>query len=299
VTAIDLGSNSIRFLHFCCREREALKACEFVVRTAEGLHESGEISTSAIERICEAIEHAKIYFGSENFPSPIHAVATAAFRLASNQSFALNAIEARTGVRFDVIDAKKEAELTAFAVYEHSRAFTSCEAVYVLDIGGASTEIVYKDKKRITSMSFDMGIVTLGNRFGNHPEHLEAQMQKSVKAIRDFCHKNPAPLLLATAGTPTTVAALKHGLDYARYDKAKINGTMLELRDIDACYEKLMKMDLQTRETVVGTRRGDLIMVGIVMFKVLLKACNFPQTMVIDDGLREGVAHAACAQTEE
>jgi exopolyphosphatase/guanosine-5'-triphosphate,3'-diphosphate pyrophosphatase len=296
LTAIDLGSNTIRFLNYDCTANREINAFEKVVRTAEGMHQSGRIGDEAVARIVEAIREARETVGIEPV---VRATATAAFRMASNADEVLRELAARTGIAFTVIDAEKEAELTAAAVYEAAQKTSPRPAVLILDIGGASTEIIYKNAHATRSRSFDTGIVTSANRFGEDESALVASLAPMLDAIREFVWEREnewgkADLFTATAGTPTTLASIKQGMEYATYDKAKINGTVLSLRDISSVQQTLLKLDETARDRLVGSKRGDLVMCGIVIFKEIFKAVGFFECMVFDDGLREGIAIDAC-----
>jgi exopolyphosphatase/guanosine-5'-triphosphate,3'-diphosphate pyrophosphatase len=53
-------------------------------------------------------------------------------------------------------------------------------------------------------------------------------------------------------------------------------------------------MSFEKRELTVGTGRFDLITAGILIFKQLFDIVKFDSCIVIDDGLREGVALNTC-----
>jgi len=271
---------------------------ERVVRTAEGLHESGRVSDAALERILMAIDEAKAAIGIE---TRVKATATAAFRQAENSREALAYLRDKSGITFEVIDAVREADLSATAVYEAAGKVLPVESLLILDIGGASTEIMYKDPHHSDSLSFDVGIVTSANRFGEDEAALIESLQVMLEQIDAFVsrtiktHGTPSGFA-ATAGTPTTLAAIKNGMDYATYDKARINGTMLSLRDINDTYCTLLKMDADSRDKLVGSKRGDLVMCGVVIFREIFKTIGYESCMVFDDGLREGIAIASCLE---
>jgi exopolyphosphatase/pppGpp-phosphohydrolase len=99
---------------------------------------------------------------------------------------------------------------------------------------------------------------------------------------------------VATAGTPTTVAAMKLGQTYETYNASKINGTSLQINDLDFYLKKLLSMPFEEREITVGTGRSDLIAAGILIYKQLYILLEFENCIVIDDGLREGIALYIC-----
>ena len=99
---------------------------------------------------------------------------------------------------------------------------------------------------------------------------------------------------VATAGTPTTVASFLQGFDYENYDYKKINGTILTTVQIEDALKQLIEMSEEERIRWVGTGRADLIVAGILMFVEIVKIFGFDEVLVIDDGLREGVALSLC-----
>lgn len=156
--AIDLGSNTIRFLAADC-DGKTLWETQFVVRSAENLLQSGVISEAAIERIIAAIAQAR---GEFDFCGhPIAAVTTEAFRRAKNQTRALERIKAATGIEFAVIGPETEARLTAKASAQAAERMGITGASVVLDIGGASSEAIYIDGEVKALISLPIGIVTV------------------------------------------------------------------------------------------------------------------------------------------
>lgn len=109
-----------------------------------------------------------------------------------------------------------------------------------------------------------------------------------------FATRGEINAFVATAGTPTTVAAMKLGQTYATYDAAKINGTSLMADELDFYLVKLLSMPFEEREMTVGTGRSDLIAAGILIFKHIFGLVECDRCIVVDDGLREGVALEGC-----
>ena len=87
---------------------------------------------------------------------------------------------------------------------------------------------------------------------------------------------------------------MKLGQTYESYDASKINGTSLVMSELDLYLKKLLAMPFEEREVIVGTGRSDLIAAGILIFKQLFTIVEFEKCVVVDDGLREGVALKGC-----
>jgi exopolyphosphatase/guanosine-5'-triphosphate,3'-diphosphate pyrophosphatase len=113
-----------------------------------------------------------------------------------------------------------------------------------------------------------------------------------------YATKGKVNAFVATAGTPTTVAAMKLGQTYVTYDAKKINGTSLEMKELDFYLKKLLSLPFEEREIAVGIGRSDLIAAGILIFKQLYSIVEFDVCVVIDDGLREGVALEGCSSVD-
>ncbi len=295
--AIDLGSNSFRVLVYDCVEGKQLYQSEKVVKTADGLAEHGFINDDAIFRVISAIKDAqsKVDFSSHE----IKAVTTEAVRMASNSNDVLIKIQKETGIAFEVISGEEEARLTLLAVQHRLKKLHYASDTFVLvDIGGGSTELIFHYGDKSVSKSFQVGIVTIAQSYENL-ENIEKALPSEMLDMQRFCaemvvtHGKPSSFV-ATAGTPTTVAAMKLGFNYETYDAAKINGTSLQKEELDFYLKKLLSMPFEEREIAVGTGRSDLIAAGILIYKQLYTLLEFNECVVVDDGLREGVALDMC-----
>ena len=198
--AIDLGSNTIRFLA-AASGGEPLWETQAVVRTAENLVHTGEIGGAAVARIAQAIINAKASFDFTGHE--IAAVATEAFRQAQNREAAIAALHDQTGIEFRVINAQTEAHLTANAVTRAAKAFGFFAPFIAIDIGGASSEAVYFDSEARRFVSLPIGIVTLCERSLNAlaTERFLAQELGGLDGFVRACGEFVEPqTVVATAG---------------------------------------------------------------------------------------------------
>ena len=282
--AIDLGSNTIRFIEFDGQLWG--KSFEKIVKTAESLHDTKQIGEKALGRIISAINEAKtkLDFASND----IRGYATAAMRMATNSDSIIEAIAAETGVRFTIIDAEKEANLSLNAVrYRLKKLDIGPSSFVMADIGGGSTELIVSEGETSRSISLNIGIVTLSER-SNTPQKLSDSIESFKEQI---CSQSfPHTSLVLTAGTPTTIAAYLNGMDYETYDPEKVNGFCLHLEDCYRVRNELLNMDETMRARYVGVGRESLIIAGIMMVTAIYEALGYEEAIIIDDGLREGIA---------
>lgn len=295
--AIDLGSNTLRVLEYECLSGKRICEFEKVVRTADGLVQSGMISKEAIARVIAAIKEAqeKIDFSA----TTLRAVTTEALRRASNGTQVLFEIQKETGVAFEIISGQEEARLTLQAVKHRlaTLAYAS-DSFVVVDIGGGSTELIFHYGDETFSQSFPVGIVTIAQTYGTL-EAIGDALPIVMQEMQTFCEemyqtKGKVHSYVATAGTPTTVAAMKLGQTYQSYDASMINGSSLQIHELDVYLKKLLSLSFEEMEISVGTGRSDLVAAGILIYKQLYLLLGFETCIVIDDGLREGVALEAC-----
>ena len=293
MVAIDFGSNTIRFVEYDCKDKKIINSFEKIVKTADELVNTGVISDEAVDRIIQAINEAKEKLSFNE----VVAIATEALRQANNKDEVLQKIKQSTNIEFKIISAQEEAYYTTLAVEDFLSKHYNYKNMFLVDIGGGSTELILKTKKELISESFKIGIVTISQKYKSI-EALEYGIKKDVKPFRDFINFIKASympdIFVASSGTPTTLAALKVGLDYSTYDPQKVNGVTLNIQEIDYWMDKLLKMEKSKREKLVGVGRGDLIVSGIMIFKEIFRLSGFKECIVCDNGVREGVAIDYC-----
>ena len=301
MVAFDLGSNTLRVVKIDCQTKERIREYEKIVKTADGLQESGEINKTAIERVVEAVKEAKKIINIKD--DDIVAVATAALRLASNREKVLKIIKKETGIDFKIISGTEEANYTALAVSQRLKKLQlQNEDFLLLDLGGGSSELYIKKEQRSFIKSFPIGIVTLTQKY-NSIEQMQESLECETKEIKKFVDEiysnfSKPKLFVSTAGTATTLASFKIGLDYEHYDYTKVTGVALSIDDIKTSLEKLLLMDMDERNRWVGVGRSDLIISGISILLKILQIADFKNLIVIDDGLREGIAIEKCNELE-
>ncbi len=296
ITTIDLGSNSFRVLIYDCLNHKTLDEYQEVVGMADGLVSTGVISDAAQERVIDAINRSSSQMGYE--PSKAICVTTAAMRMANNAQGVLDNFEQKTGAQFRIIDGKEEARLTLLAIqYALKREKIDSDKFILLDIGGGSTEIIVNMHQDYISHSFNFGIVTLTQKHYSQ-EQLNEYLELKKLEIKNFLLTLNIDLseytFVATAGTPTTIAAIKLGQDFFHYDKEKVNGTKVDLNDLKACLDVFYHSTDEEIRKLVGSGRVEFIEIGIYIYKAIFEILEKEVSIVLDDGLREGVAINQC-----
>ncbi|MDP1784882.1 MAG: phosphatase [Sulfuricurvum sp.] len=288
--AIDLGSNTIRFIEYDGIQWG--KSYEKIVRAAELLQATNKICENAVLRILSAIEEAKSHI--DFVGQKVVAVTTAALRTASNGKEVIARIQQDSGIQFTIINGQQEAALTLLAVQNRLYQLHIHNNHFVLaDIGGGSTELIYYEDKETKLISLPIGIVTMSEKAMDTImlRSLLDDFEEQVSLFYGSLEGKEKPItLVLTSGTPTTIAAYRMGMDYSNYNAEKINGSILTLEDCIQTYTELMEMEESVRSQYVGVGRELLIATGILMVESLFKSTRLEEAIIVDDGLREGVA---------
>ena len=297
IVTIDLGSNSFRVLKYDCKNHKIISEYNEVVGMADGLVDTGIISKEAMLRVVNAISHSVEVVNYK--PADAICVTTAAMRKASNNQEVLKYFKETSGVDFSIIDGNEEARLTLLAVkYALKREKINSEKFVLLDIGGGSTEIIVNTNEKYEAHSFDFGIVTMTQKYLAHHD-LHNDLDNKKIEIKNFLDSLKIDDLkdysfVATAGTPTTIAAIKLGQDFFSYDRNVVNGAIVNLKDLDDCLEIFKKSSNEDIAKLVGRGRVEFIEVGIFIYKMIFEVLGKNESIVLDDGLREGVAINYC-----
>jgi len=274
-----------------CKTKRRVKEFERIVQTGKDLDKTGVISDKSIKNILDALSDAQkiIDFKSDK----VKCITTEALRVAKNSAEVLGKIKSNFGLDFEIIDGKQEAIYTIEGVKNSLQKHNIKDDDFALfDLGGGSTELSYIQDGSIVTKSFPFGILNISQRYEND---LEKGIKKELKPLLSFSkNRNKPSFLVATAGTPTTVCAFLQGMDYKSYDHKKINGKVLHVEDFKKAYDMILSMSKDEQERFCGTNRSELIKTGILIAINLIQDIGYEKCIVIDDGLREGVALSLC-----
>lgn len=210
--AIDLGSNSFHML-VVCEVAGALRTVVKVkrkVRLAAGLDADFSLSRAAMERGWDCLRLFAEQL-QDIPPENIRVVGTATLRLASNVDDFLREAERVLNHNIEIISGEEEAK----TIYEGVSWTSAGEGNrLVIDIGGASTELVIGEQSEAKLLSsLHMGCVTwLNNHFGDGELSAE-RFQQAISAAKSVLVKVAADYLAlgwkSCVGASGTVQALQ------------------------------------------------------------------------------------------
>ncbi len=275
---IDVGSNSVRLM-FVADGKVLYKTLE-TTRLGEGLAEKPCLKQEAIARSALAVsrffERAKTE-GAEK----VFVFATAAVRTACNRAEFLDKVYALCGAKVEVISGEEEAEIGILGALGNSDGG-------VIDIGGASTEIVVKDQGVLVyKKSVDIGVVRLKDKCGREKAALEREAESASKAYGKIPLQGD---VYAIGGTATTLAALSLGL--TEYSSEKVTGAVITKEEMKEMADRLLSMSVEEIEKLpcMPKGRADVLAGGAVLFASLMECLGFERLIVSDRDNLEGFA---------
>ncbi len=304
--AIDIGTNTVRLIIMEVDSHENFREIDserVICRLGEGIHTDKRLLPHRIELVVNVLNQFKTKCESYG-KIPIQVVATSAVREASNKNSFIENVKESTGLNVNVISWEEEARLTLQGVFwklpDHAK------STVIFDIGGGSTEFIYSNgKKIISSYGTLLGVVRLTERFiTQHPVlddefySLENFLNDEFVVIKEKLHLPQPEVLIGTAGTVTTLAAMDQNI--FPYNPEKIHGMLLPQENIQKLMEDLKSKSLEERLKINSLERGreDLIIAGTALVLATMKAFHCPFLTVSEYSLREGILLNAYNQSK-
>jgi len=301
--SIDIGTNTIRLL--ICENKdessiEKLYINRVITRLGQGFSDEKRLlNPNAVKRSLTALKDFSEVIKKYNVKN-IRAVATSVVRESENGSDFVKQVAEKTGLRVEVISGEEEAKLTVLGVL--NSVSVSAKEIIIFDIGGGSTEYVHIENSNIVNLvSTNLGVVHLTEEFLKSEIETEQELtqlslniQKTLQTnLENFEIVNKKDLILiGTAGTPTTLAAIDLKLE--EYKPELINNFVLTQQMILSTIEKLIKIPKKDRAKVMGLEKGreDILIAGAIILIETLRKYSQDSVIVSDGGVLEGIAYS-------
>jgi exopolyphosphatase/guanosine-5'-triphosphate,3'-diphosphate pyrophosphatase len=296
---IDVGTNSIKLLIADVRGRDVQPVHEESrqTRLGKGFYQTRRLQPETIACTAEAVwEFAEI--ARERNASSVRVIATSAARDAVNPADLTSSIERASGLKTEIISGGREAELVFRGVATDVELAKT--PLLILDVGGGSTEFILgRGAKKSFAHSFPLGTVRLLERFQHGDPPTRGEFTKCRDWLKNFLHGEVRPQfepalknesseiqLVGTGGTTSILARIEKRLD--RFDREKIERTVLSFEQIVAHRKNLWQLPLAGRKEITGLPklRADVILAGVLIYEVVMEEFGFKQLRVSTRGLR-------------
>ncbi len=301
VAAIDCGSNTFILLvaDFDHQGQVSNVIADEVryVRLGQNMDQSKNFHPEALERADRALADFSELIKKYQ-PQKVGAVATSAARDAKNKD-AFFDIFKKYNIPVTIISGDQEAQLT----YQGSGVSFAqfAQGVWVLDIGGGSTELIIgKNDQIYWHNSFDLGGVRLTERHNikmpitfNY-QGLQDQIIQTIKDsvpaqfIKDFSHSP----LVAVGGTPVELLRIVWKPE-DNFDIKKIHGQVLSKELLVQGALELSQLSTKQIEEKYKTPlgRADVLFAGALLLLATLEVLEKESFIISTYGIRYGLAH--------
>ena len=298
LAAIDIGTNSMKLLVASTEDDgslEVLSREKAMVRLGTETLVSGRLSPEAIEAGASTIEQF-LTIARGSGAEVVRAVATCAVRESANSQEFIEAVKRRTGLTVDIISGEEEARLINLAV--RSEFPTRLDPLFLVDIGGGSTEFVVSDGNRVLlTESLPLGVVRLAGRFGRSDPPVAKDLREMKKAIRSAAKRAAEAVrrvgfktCVGSSGTIQSLSLVYEAAVRGREPSATGHRTLTRegLKRVNRLLRRTTEKE-KLKVPGLDPRRRDISVPGGLLLAWILKRTGAEAIVVGDRGLREGI----------
>lgn len=278
LAAIDIGSNAARLQISTVLHNDSLvsfKRVEYVrfpLRLGHDVFNFGTLTPESEARTTKLMQVYKLLMELHEVEGYM-ACATSAMRESSNGPEVAKRIEALTGIKINIIDGRKEAELINNVVVQA----LDDEQYLHIDVGGGSTELnLYENRQKINSKSFKIGSVRL----------LEGKETKGAwRKIEDWVAENVDSSRPVTAvGTGGNISKL-FNLAAKTADAQTSRSEIERIRNYIAGFSQ----EDRVNKLRLNADRADVIVPAADIYISVMKWAGATNIIVPDLGLKDGI----------
>jgi exopolyphosphatase / guanosine-5'-triphosphate,3'-diphosphate pyrophosphatase len=293
IAALDLGSNSFHLLVVEARADgtfDVLAREKVMLRLGDAVARRGLLGADLVARAVEAVRRLAVLARSAG-AAEIIAVGTAALRDATDTAELIERAQAGCGIRVDVIDGLREAELVFRAV--QASVLIDPGPALALDLGGGSLELMVGDRAALVwATSVPLGVGWLTELAGDGPvkrveSHVRSTIEEMLAPHWSEIDALAPQMLIGSSGTLRALARTAARIP----DGAVLNQLSVGRSELESLRERLCESDVEERLHIPGldTRRVDQLPVGSVLLSAVMQRCKVSALTVSDWALREGI----------
>ncbi|QJD77460.1 Ppx/GppA phosphatase family protein [Spirosoma rhododendri] len=278
LAAIDIGSNAARLqistvLHN--DDQVSFKKVEYVrfpLRLGHDVFNFGRLTPESEARTTKLMQVYKLLMELHEVEHYM-ACATSAMRESDNGHEVAKRIEASTGIKIQIIDGQKEAQLINNVVVQ---SLDDRQFIHI-DVGGGSTELnLYQHREKIASKSFKIGSVRLLE--GKETKGAWRKMQDWVEEYLDASQEIVA---VGTGGNISKLFSMA----------AKLSDATTTLSEIEHIRNYVANFSQEDRinKLRLNADRADVIVPAADIYISVMRWAGAKTIMVPDLGLKDGI----------
>ena len=290
--AIDIGSNSTNLL-IVNQSGQTLERIVRSTRLGANIATTGALSAESMQRTLECLSEYESLI-KQHKVSRRRTVATAACRVANNTSQFFAEVKKISGTEPELISGEIEGALSFVGA---TSSLDEKMATLVIDIGGASTELMVGTETLDFAVSLPFGAVNLTeaelHRDPPRPEELTNAISLVSDAIDDVAHNYPLigqiDRVVGVAGTIVTVAAVEVG--QKTFDPSALHKLKLSREAVEDVFRTLATERLSDRVFNPGLPRdrADIIVGGCCVLVAVMRRLQISEIVVSQYNLLDGL----------
>lgn len=307
IAAIDIGTNSFHMVVASVSEHGIMQIharAKDMVRLGSSATDMKRLSDEAMERGLHALSRFAVEARIHN--ASIRAIATSAVREALNKDEFVRRVYDVTGIHIDVIPGIEEGRLIYVGV-AHGLPVRN-ERVFVVDIGGGSTEtIIGQNGKPVSIDSAKIGHLRLTKRFFTTTIVTDEQIRACRQLIRgEWATVFQSHLqfgftrAIGCSGTITAIASMVAATNHKVPDS--YHGFTMSREEVLSVVNRIVgARSLEDRLAIPGMdpKRADVIVAGSLILEQAILGLDIQEITVSGYALREGIVFDAVNQQRE
>jgi exopolyphosphatase/guanosine-5'-triphosphate,3'-diphosphate pyrophosphatase len=265
-----------------------------MVRLGQGVDRTGRLADEALARAFAAVDEYAALIAAHDVDR-IRFCATSATRDAANAEVFAAGVEARLGVRPEVVTGEEEAALAFDGAVRNLREAPE-PPVLVVDIGGGSTELILgSGSAPDAAYSMDVGSVRLHERHlhGDPPTAAQvAACVADIDAALEACPVDPAAASTVVGVAGTILSVVAGVLDLPAYDADAIDQSVVTVTEVQAFVERLVAMTVAERRALpwMHPGRADVIDAGALILSRVLRRSRVDTMVASEADILDGIA---------
>lgn len=285
LAAIDIGSNAARLQISTVLHNDdivSFKRVEYVrfpLRLGHDVFNYGALTPESEARTTKLMQVYKLLMELHEVEEYM-ACATSAMRESTNGHEVAKRIEALTGVKINIIDGQKEAELINNVVVQ---ALDDRQFLHI-DVGGGSTELnLYVNRQKVNSKSFKVGSVRLleGKEIKGGWRKIEDWVEENVDSSQE----------VVAVGTGGNISKL-FNLASKTSDASTTRSEIERIREYIAGFSQEDRIN----KLRLNADRADVIVPAADIYISVMKWANANEIIVPDLGLKDGIIQLVYSQ---
>jgi exopolyphosphatase/guanosine-5'-triphosphate,3'-diphosphate pyrophosphatase len=295
IAIIDLGTNTFHLLIAEINENrpKVIFQESIAVKLGEGGMRDGMITDLAFDRGVSAIRQFKTSIDHHGVVQ-IKAFATSALRSASNSKIFTEKIVKETGIKIEIIDGNREAEL----IFSGVRAAINMknQSSLIIDIGGGSVEFIICDQDQIFwKKSFDIGAARLMDQFHksdpiseSNISELHSYLNVVLIDLKTQLDNYKPKQLIGSAGAFETFASMLNPDFKSGFEKPEFN---IDLDKFEKISKFIIRSNHEERAVTAGIPavRVDMIVVATLLTSYVLNLHEFKTLKLSTYSMKEGI----------